>query len=493
MMNTTHDPARRRVLGALATSPLLGSVLSSGCNAHATEWNKPVWAPPAGHIVAISHPAGRHPDGRGATLAEISPQYEDWNPTKPSIALYGNGYSFGSWYGYCGAAFNADTRQLIHYGTGHASINVCAPLCFDLNDRRWKWLDRPLPFDALGKVRRAGFSYPSRAQVEAHYPPEQYNFEWGDVNGDWAGWPSGYGRPGKIQPLPTHTYGTTACIPAWAMGNAKGGFLMFGSYEGVINSSGCNGSHVFDFDTQTWHRGANHWPGEAAHARGCRVDPATGKAIVFGAGSGKSLAFHLFDPATKLWTTRMASGTGATTNTDHPGNVIHEAARLYIVPGQIQANGQPATWRYAGVKYRFQAASIDAILGTGSFSISVLTVNEQGGWPLNDLGTNTFIGWAYCPEDSCLYAINGVNGSNKYWRLAPPVNAVSQADFLSGMWALTEHTFARGVVQSPGPPRSMMFNRLNWDRVSRSFVFWPDSVNGPVQAFRPAPLSPAGA
>jgi hypothetical protein len=209
---------------------------------------------------------------------------------------------------------------------------------------------------------------------------------------------------------------------------------------------------------------------------------------VFGAGTGKSLAFHLFDPATKLWTTRTATGTGATTNTDHPGNVIHEAARLYIVPGQVQADGSPTSSRNPAARYKFQAASIEAILGTGSFSITVLDVEAQGGWPLNDLGTNTYIGWAYCPADECLYAINGVNNSNQYWRLAPPVNAGSQADFLNGTWTLTQHTFASGVVQSPGPPRSSMFNRLSWDSVSRSFVFWPDSVNGPVQAFRPAPF-----
>lgn len=449
----------------------------------------PAWAPTAGQIKQISHPSGYFGVNGGATLAEISPQYQDWNPIKPDISIYGNGYSFGSWYGYCGAAFNADTRQIVHYGTGHVSINVCAPLCFDLNDLRWKWLDTPLPFDSLGKLKKAGIAYPTRAQVETYYPPEQYNFEWGEVNGDWPGWPAGYGRPGKIQPLPTHSYGTQVCIPAKAMGNKSGGYLMFGSYEGVINVSGASGSHVFDFDTKTWSRGGNHWFGGAQYARGARADPVTGKVIVFGA-SGPTLSFYVFDPATRLWSARTASGNGATTNTDHPGNVIHEAARLYIIPGQIQANGQPATWQYPGVKYKFQAASIDAILGVGSFSITALSVNEQSAWPLTSLGVNTYLGWGYCPIDRCLYIINGENNSNKYWRLTPPVNATTQAEYLSGTWTLTEHVFTSGVVQSPGTtPRSMMFNRINWDGVSRSFVFWPDSVNGPVQAFRPAGIS----
>lgn len=447
----------------------------------------PTWAPSAGQTKAISYPAGTHPAGRGATLAEISPQYEDWNPHKPSISIYGNGYSWGTYYGYCGSAFNVATRQIVLYGAGHVSINVCAPSCFDLNDLRWKWLDTPLPFDALGLLKTNGIAYAKQQQVETYYPREQYNFAWGDVNGDWAGWPAGYGRPGKIQPLPTHSYATTTWIPPAAMGNTKGGYLMFGSYEGVINSSGNNGTHVFDFDTQSWSRGNNPWPGGASNARGARVDPVSGKVIVFGTGPGASLSFRIFDAATKLWSIRTASGVGATTTTDHPGNVIHEAARLYVVPGPLLSNGSPATWQKFGVKYKFQVASLDAILGTGFFSITVLTVNEQGGWPLNDLGNNRYIGWAYCPEDKCLYAINGVHGSNKYWRLAPPANAIDQDDYLAGAWTLTERTFSSGTLQSPGPytPRSSMFNRLAWDVTSRAFIWWPDHVAGPVQAFRP--------
>lgn len=457
-----------------------GSILAAGRGV------VPAWAPAAGQIKQISYNAGAHPLGAGAVLSEINPATQPFNPYAPDGSIFFNGYGWHTWYGYCGAAFNTDTRQIVHYGTGHVSCNVTAPLCFDLNDLRWKWLDTPLPFDCLGKLLGVA-AYPTQAQVEQFYPPEQYNYDWGDVSGDWAGWPSGYGQPGKIQPLPTHSYATQVHIPASAMGNTKGGYLMFGSYEGVINASGnANGCHLFDFDTQSWSRGNNVWPGGSSYGRGAATDYQTGKVIVF--GSWSQYEFRVFDPATKLWATRTATGTPAYTSSgDHHGNLIHAAANLYVIPGGRTASDAPCNWEtyLQGVTYRFHVAPVNGILGAGSFTLTELTVNVQGTWPLNDQGNNYTIGWTYCPVDRCLYAINGVHGSNKYWKLSPPAGALSQNDYLTGTWTLTDHTFASGTLQSPGFTRSQMYNRMKWDALSRSFVFWVNSNTGPVQAWRP--------
>jgi hypothetical protein len=471
---------RRRVVGALAVMPML---LSRVCEGHSQRMPAhseiPSWAPSAGHIVTISYPAGQHPLGRGATLAEISPAYQEWNPLRPSVALYGNGwYGWNSYNSYCGCAFNSDTRQIVLYGAGHAAINVCAPACFDLTDRRWKWLDRPLPFDANALAIRSGYPQPlSEEHYRQFYSAEQVDYLWGEVKGDWSGWPKGYGRPGKIQPIPTHSRGTLIHIPGSVYGNRHGALLYHGQATGLFSGSLSVASHLYDFDTNSWSRTTNHYPSEGMGFRGCVFDRQTGKAVAFGNGGSPSTTYCIFDAATRLWTTCKASVPVAT-STDHPGNVLHEAARLHIVPAQRDAQGRPA---HQGGVYHFWATPVDHIFGTGHFAPVMLNVSVMGGWPLNKQGNNAFIGWSYCPLDQCLYAINGTAGSDRYWRLAPPPDAVTQSDFLNGVWTLTEHTFVSGRLATDG----QVFNRLCWDATSASFIWYGNAVTGEVQAFRP--------
>ncbi|MEW6293379.1 MAG: hypothetical protein AB1544_08745 [Pseudomonadota bacterium] len=481
-MRSTSRQLRRRVLGALAVLPLLNPRFCGAQQRRAPASSIPVWAPAAGRIVNISYPAGQHPLGRGATLAEISPAYQDWNPTKPSVVLYGNRwYGWHTYNGYCGCTFNTDTRQIVLYGAGHASINVCAPSCFDLNDRRWKWLDKPLPFDANALAIRSGYPHPlSEARYREFYPPEQVDYLWGEVKGDWPGWPNGYGRPGKVQPIPTHSRGTLIHIPGAVYGNGKGALLYHGKATGLFSDTLSVASHLYDFDTNTWLRTANHYPTDGMSFHGCIFDRQSGKMVAFGNGSTQSTTYRVFDVATRLWTTRRAS-VAVATSTDHPGNVLHEASRLHIVPAQRNALGQSA---HRGIKYHFWATPLDAIVGSGPFAPVLLTVSEQGGWPLNNEGNNAFIGWSYCPLDRCLYAINGIAGSDRYWRLAPPHRAVVQNDFLNGTWTLTEHSFIDGKIASDG----QVFNRLSWDEISLSFIWYGNAVTSVVQVFRPATL-----
>jgi hypothetical protein len=477
---------RRRVVGALAVMPMLFSRM---CEARPQRMSVhsdiPVWAPAAGHIVTISYPAGHHPLGRGATLAEISPAYQEWNPNRPSVALYGNNwYGWHTYNNYCGCAFNTDTRQIVLYGAGHASINICAPACFDLKDLRWKWLDRPLPFDANALAIHSGYPQPlSEERYREFYPPEQVDYLWGEVKGDWSGWPKGYGQPGKVQPIPTHSRGTLIHIPGAVYGNHNGALLYYGKATGLFSDTLSVASHLYDFDTNSWSRTANHYPAEGMSFQGGVFDRLTGKVVVFGNGNTPSTIYKIFNVVTRLWTTRKAIVPIAT-STDHPGNVLHEAARLFIVPAQRDIRGRPA---HRGVFYHFWATSLDDIIGNGPFAPVMLNVSVSGSWPLNKEGNNAFIGWAYCPLDQCLYAINGVAGSDKYWRLAPPPDAVTQNDFLSGVWTLTEHSFASGRLAGDG----QVFNRLCWDANSNAFLWYGNAVTGEVQAFRPHELSNA--
>lgn len=488
-MKSCRDMSRRQVMRLMAALPLLRPGL---CGARPERLSgssmTPVWAPSPGHITSISHPAGRHPLGRGATLAEISPAHQSWNPNAPSLYPYNAGVGAYGWhthYGYCGSSFNTDTRQIVMYGAGHSSINVCAPYCFDLNDLRWKWLDTPLPFDAFKCILDKGYPHPPpRGQMESCYPPEQYDYDWGDLNGDWNGWPSGYGRPGKIQPVPTHTRAGMVHLPAGVIGNSKGALLFCGANTGVLSNAGNFGGHVFDFDTQTWSR-LNQRP---TSPLGSPVfDGQTRKVVYFGNGGDPTNIYRVLDVDRRTWATRNASSSCFYT-TDGGGQLLHKASRLHIVPAHVDANGA-STWhtRDAWVRYRFFATSFDAIVGTADFAPTELTIKVASSWPVTSQGNNRYLGWSYCPEDACLYIINGEHGSNRYWRLAPPAGAVKQDDYLAGTWVLTEHTFARGMVRSPGDrTRSMMYNRMQWDIVSRSFVWWPDSIDGPVQAWRPS-------
>ncbi len=490
-MTTAPDLSRRRVIGLMTVLPLLRPELCVARSARPSgSGMTPVWAPPPGHIASISHPAGKHPLGRGAVLGEISPAYQSWNPNRPSLHPYNAGvaaYGWHSHYGYCGSSFNTDTRQIVMYGAGHASINVCAPYCFDLNDLRWKWLDTPLPFDAFKCVLDKGYPHPpTRGQMAGCYPSEQYDYDWGDLNGSWSGWPSGHSQAGKIQPVPSHTRAGLVHIPASLAGNGKGALLVAGSYTGVLANSGNYGGHTFDYDTRTWSR-LNQRP---ASPLGSPVfDGQTRKVVYFGNGDTPSSRYRVLDIDTRTWTTRTASASAFFT-TDGGGQLLHQASRLHIVPAHVDAHGT-SSWhtRDAWIRYRFFATPFDAIVGTGSFAPTELTIKTSSTWPLTSQGNNRYLGWSYCQEDACFYIINGEHGSNRYWRLAPPSGAMTQSDYLTGTWTLTEHTFISGAVQSPGGrPRSMMYNRMQWDVVSRSFVWWPDSVEGPVQAWRPSML-----
>ncbi len=447
----------------------------------------PAWEPVAGQIRTISYAARAHPLGRGAVLSEISPSYYDWNPDKPNLGLYGikrvsNGavaYSWGSVNGFCGASFNTDTRQIVCYGGGHASANACAPFCFDLNDLRWKWLDTPLPFDGYARLWFAG-AKTDKSTVMSYYTADELDYDWGEVQGGYSGY-GAYARPGVIQPVPGHSRGMLVHLPAAAMGNAKGALLKIGQATGVLSGIYSYPTHTFDYDTARWSRGAQRLPNAGGGWRATRYDPVSNKVIMVGSANTSTDAIYVWDVATRTYSLRYTSPT-IQTATDHGANVLHEASGLYIVPSSRKADGSVAGG-LDGVTFRFFACPVESIVGTGAFAFSTLTVDVDGAWPLNSSGYNLAIGWAYCPADKCLYTINGEGGSNKYWRLSPPPNASSTGDYLTGMWTMKELIFASGTNSSSG--RSWVYNRLSWDRKSRSFVFHCDAVSGPVQAFRP--------
>ena len=453
-------------------------IVESGGILAAGRFVAPAWSPAAGSIVSISKAAGFFGTNGGATLAEINPKYQAWNPDAPNEGRFAaGGYYWVSINGYSGICWNTDTRQLVNYGAGHAAPNVCAPFCFDLNDLKWKWLDTPLPWTGYWGMS----SPPTQAQLDAAFPNGEINYDWGEVLGDSTTW-GALAQPGVLQPIPAHTRWNKVYIPASILGNTKGGMFSYGAYSGVLSGTNSNGSHIFDFDLAKWRRTTNRLPSlpstynYSSSGSGGFCDEQTKTMLHYGGGKYA----RLFNFETDSWELRTGTTSGIAGATDAGSVRAYPPARLLFCAFGRKADGTASN--ADGVTMVFAAAPIDGIIAN-SFSIAPLNVSVDS-WPLTAAGNNTGVGWGYCPVDKCLYTVNGTGGSSKYWKLAPPANAVTQADYLTGTWTLTEHAFSSGTLSSASS-QSSVYNRLSWDRNSRSFLWFPDSVSGPVQAFRP--------
>lgn len=465
-------------------------VIASGEPLGAGRFVAPDWAPAAGEIKTISKAAGYFGTSGGAVFGEINPAYQVWNPWAPSegawytetlpstgvessrfLGFGSGGYYWGSIMTFAGAAFDTDSRRIVQYGAGHAAPNVTAPFAFDLADLKWKWLDTPLPWKGYWGMG----SPPSETDRTYRFPNGEIDYDWGEVvGGKFAEFPA-YDRPGIVQPIPSHGRNRLLHVPAAILGNAKGALLNAGLATGVLSGTYSYQSHIFDYDTSRWRRTQNNFPVASGDttARGYALDPETRTAVMYGGGS----IFRVIDFDTETWRAiRTASNSFSGAN-DRGSIHFLPIPRLLVA---ALPNGDTAI--------HFGAVAYDDVLGSSAFSITTLNVAAQsfpltlaGSYP----GTNMGIGFGYCPVDGCLYSINGSGGSNKYWKLSPPPGAVTTSEYLSGTWTLTEHTFASGALALPGS-QSWVFNRLNWDRKSRSFLWFSDSSTGPVQAFRPA-------
>jgi len=445
----------------------------------------PDWAPAAGEIKTISKAAGYFGTNGGATLAEINPAYQSWNPDAPSLGVFGikdpvsgtSAYAWDSALSYAGSVFNSATRQIVTYQAGHSAMNACAPFGFDLNDLKYKWFDVPVPFDGYAAVYYGDGKIDS-ASMAAKYG-DQLDYDWGEVNGGSSAF-GAYARPGVIQPIPGHSRAGLVYIPPSVAGNAKGKMYTGVQATGVLSGVLSKQSHIFDFDSAMWARTTALFPLESGmqHTRcGC-LDPESSKIVINGTCS-PSTPMYVLDIATGLYALRYPTNY-VYSSLDVGGSVYHAASGLNIFAPARTASDTAANG-LDGVKFQFYACPMEDVVGTGAFSFSTLTIDVESTWPLNSAGYNLAIGWVYCPVDHCLYAISGSGGSNKYWRLSPPANATTTGDYITGTWTLSELTFTTGQNNIPSSI-SNMYQKLSWDRNSRSFVFMASAL---VQAFRP--------
>ena len=314
---------------------------------------------------------------------------------------------------------------------------------------------------------------------------DQIDYEWGEVNGGSSAFGE-YARPNVIQPIPGHSRAALVFIPPALAGNAKGKMHTCVQATGVLSGVYSRQSHVFDYDSARWSRTTELFPLRSGlgHTRSTCLDPESGKIVIMGTCSPSTPLF-LFDIASGRYKKRYP-GNSADSCTDVGGSIYHEASGLHLFAPSRTRSGTPAMG-LDGVTMQFIACPMDSLVGSGAFFFTTLNIAVESTWPLNSLGYNAAIGWTYCPIDKCLYAIDGVGGSNKYWRLAPPANATTTGDHLSGIWTLSAQTFTSGKNASFAT-KSYVYQKLSWDEKSRSFVFFSDNINDPVQAFRPVGL-----
>lgn len=448
----------------------------------------PPWAPNPGQFVTISYAKNAHPLGDPAVLEQISPQYQSWNPGGVGTGECGpwggktpsNIYHFTSILSYSGMCFSPELRKYIGYGAGHAAVCIPAPFSFDLETLAWEWLSVPIPSDGFTLTQGVAAN---AATVALYYPSTQFDTTWGEWIGGYSGWPSGYEQPGLIFPETSHTYNNLMIIPAIKYGNNNGALLLVNSPTGDTTGTDMKTSHIYDFDTRQFIRTANRQSTVGNSAGGMCYDAASNTAYACSNGSSTTRSsLEVLDIPTKTWSTKTCSNISITIESG--GMRSHPDSNLIMMFTPIDSGGNPT---YLGIKHKIYAASTTSILA-GGFTWTVLTVSGSN-WPLRTDGTIQQIGWCYCPLDKSFYTVNGVNASTTVWKLAPPSGAVTTNDYLTGTWTISALSMTSGQLISMRAASnfndSYVYNRVQWDVTSSSFLWTTDYNEGPVQAFRP--------
>jgi hypothetical protein len=444
----------------------------------------PPWQPSAGSCASISYAKGAHPTGN-AVLEEISTAHQAWNPDAPAVGPWGGvvpqaTYGFYTINAYCGAAWSETLRKVIFFGAGHAAVCVPVPFAFDLATLSWEWLAEPVPSD--------GYTLLDGAQADAsavavEYGGTQFDTAWGDWQGSYSGWPSGFEKPGKVFPETGHSYSMLVVVPGASYGNTNGALLWAGNPTGSTTGTDMKCSHFFDLDTGSFTRCANKHANNGNAAGGTAFDVANNKVYFFGhVSSTVKAAMSVLDVATKTWSTKTASA-AIDLPIDTGGMRVHAPSGLLLFFCPERADSVAA---YDGIRHRIYAVETSAVI-SGTFTWAVLTVSAAS-WPLHTNGKISGIGWEYCPVNKSYYAVNGVNGSTTLWKLAPPVGAVTAGDHLSGTWTVSSETFSGSLIsktQNGANGDSFVYNRLKWDALSSCLLWFSDYYEAPVQAIRP--------
>ena len=427
------------------------------------------WAPAAGTIANIST----------NTRDDIDPRYDpSANPNYPAAPPWESGPSY--WLGraaYCGAVLAdelGDCGTYMQYGgAGHATVNACFWVGFDLSDRTWKRIgNRPLPSDGL-------FGLIGTDTTTLH-PATQIDPTWGDWQGNSTAW-GAFAQGGWNPPEGGHTRNSFFVRPAAKAGNAHGQVVTCWQPTGANSGTNIKGSFVWDADTKLFSRTANLRPDWGSACGGVGYFESLDIAVACNYQSNAdATSIDWLDCSTMTWGTRTTTANGARIGVDST-NIVHEqgSAKLWIVCRHFTS---------APVTPPFDLYAIDAqkIKDGTAQSWTTLTVSAAS-WPIADDGFSGTVQWSRCPIDGCYYAVNRQHGSNKLWKLTPPAGTTA-ASQLSGTWTITEQTLT-GTLDgrnSLGAGAAVHdYSRLRWSRWANAFLWTPNYTAGSVQAIRP--------
>lgn len=454
----------------------------TGKSATLTASAPPTWAPSAGNSAAIGYARGTHPSSLPATLEEISTQYQTWNPSAPAVGPWGGvaAYPFTTIMAFGGGCWAPSVRKWIGYGAGHVAVNVPVPFAFDEATLSWQWLDTPPPSDGLALSGTA-----LAADIAAAYPAGQIDSAWAEWQGGYSGWTAGYERPGKIFPEPGHSRYGLLFIPGAVHGNTNGAVLLVISSTGKNSGGDVQLGHYFDIDSNAWARTTNRRAASGTSAVaaiffGGSVNRAF--ALCHSSSTNKS-ALDVYQPSGKTWSVTNATA-AVPLSVEGGGMGAHLTSSLLLFFAPERADGTAA---FDGVRHRVYAVDA-ATAAAGSHTWTRLTVSAAS-WPVGADSTIGRIGWSYCPDNGCFYAINAIDSSATLWKLSPPSSAVTQADHLSGTWTVTTETLGTAVrarAANGSGSGSSTYNRLTWDAASKCFLWVEDYNQARVQAIHPA-------
>lgn len=459
----------------------------------------PTWVPAAGATGLVGYTTGSHPvSGWGASVVDLDPLGDSWNPTPSNSGPWNAGvsyaYPFHSVNSYSGGAWSVTQRKFLMLGAGHSAYSIPVPYSYSVANMGWKWEAVPVPSDGLAKCNKAQLT---RSLVEAQYPTTQFNYTWGEWQGDYSGWPAGFSRAGEIFPEVAHSYGSLVWIPGSAIGNTNGAMLITSQATGISTGSDMiGGGHHFNLDTGKWVRNANQRTGtvsqsNAAAGGACWFGGSVNKAFALGYVSSATATYiDVFDPATKTWVQRTS-----TNSVDLPlvngGISAHEAGGLLLLPCPETSGGGAS---YLGVRHRLYATSA-AAAAAGGHTWTILNVSASS-WPLNTVGTGSGtiggVNWCYCPRNGCFYALPMASNGTTLWKLSPPSGASTLTQYLTGTWTVTSETLSSSVRMRNlddslinAGAEAYIYNRLVWDELTGCLLYFDSSAYAKAQAIHP--------
>lgn len=399
--------------------------------------------------------------GQTNTLESLDPKNDPLAnpnyPANPPWRYLSNWYSVTD---YCGAVFaptvGAQGTWMMYGSSGHAAIGATFWVGFDVATRTWQRIGpRPLPSNGLQ-------GYVANVSPD----PAAFDHTWGDYDGGYVGWPAGFRQPGRRVLEGSHTRSRMAYQPPDKAGNAKGRIFCMWRVTGVNDALNITASHYYDLDDHTWHRTTNIRPNWGAYAGAVVYHAGPNLLTCNSADIGGSSASHMdvLDCASMTWTRRTMTSGGRSYNPDTTGF------------GWVDGAGKSWHIHQSGIvdTHMMYAVCAEDLQSGAAVAWQDLTLSYTT-LPANSAGDIMSQSWCWCPNDGRYYAVNRIGGSNKLWRMTPPISGV-----ITGLWLIEELTVSGSLQASDWDHR-----RLQWAPAINALLWHGPDFTADMQIITP--------